>query len=74
MSTQHLDSLLLRHSHERERQRRAATTGEAQLRAVWVAQLAREIAKEEAFLLARGLLTQPPEALSDDELLKALEG
>lgn len=74
MTTSHLDSLRLRQSHERERQRRAPTKGEAALRAVWVAQLGREIEREEEFLRARGHVVRPVEALSDDDLLKALEG
>ena len=59
----HLDSLQLRLSNERIRLSKA-TGAEAQLRAVWVAQLEKEIAGERTFL--------PP--VSDDDLLAELLG
>ena len=45
----HLESLQLRLSNERARLAAAKTEGERNLRAVWVAQLEREIAGENAF-------------------------
>ena len=57
----HLDALELRRSHERARLAVATAPADRQLRAVWVAQIEREIAAERAFL---GL----PESVATDDL------
>lgn len=62
----HLDSLRARLSSERQRLANAGSARERALRAVWVAQLEREIASELDFL---GM----PADISDDDLLAALE-
>lgn len=56
----HLDALNLNLSNERMRLASAKTDAERQLRAVWVAQLEKEVAAEELF------------AGTDDELLAEL--
>ena len=64
----HLLALMTILSHERERLANAKSDQERALRSVWVSQLEREIAAEEAFL---GL--EPIDrAMSDDELLAEL--
>lgn len=60
----HLDALQYRLSNERMALAAAKTEGEKQLRAVWVAQLEREIASEQKFMAGADL--------SDDELLSEL--
>lgn len=61
----HLSALELRLSHEREYLRNARSAGEKQLRAVWIAQIEKEIAHEKEF--------HADECdLSDDELLAEL--
>ncbi|HXJ39712.1 MAG TPA: hypothetical protein VNH18_10570 [Bryobacteraceae bacterium] len=66
----HLHALELRLSHERERLAQAKTARERELRAVWVAQIEREIAGERKFL---GLPESEADAtVSDDELLAQL--
>lgn len=65
----HLDALELRLSHEREYLRQATTEEERAMRAVWVAQIEKEIAAERQLL---GMDTGVPD-LSDDDLLSALE-
>ena len=67
-STSHLDALQLSLSHERVRLASAKTAGERNHRAVWVAQIEREIAGEMKFL---GITAAPVE-MSDDELFAAL--
>ena len=64
----HLEALNLRLSNERARLATAKTSYERNLRAVWVAQIEREIAGEMAFLAK---VDDLPE-MSDDELLAAL--
>ena len=64
----HLLTLMTILSHERERLANAKSDQERALRSVWVSQLEREIAAEEAFL---GL--EPIDhTMSDDELLAEL--
>lgn len=70
--TEHLNALRLALSHERDRLAAAKTQGERDLRAVFVAQIEREIAGEVAFLAKRGVVEAPCEDMSDDELLAAL--
>jgi hypothetical protein len=66
MSNTHLDSLLLRLSNERIALAKAKKKSDIALRAVWVRQIENEIARE--------IATYPPEqAMTDDELLAALE-
>lgn len=64
MDTTHLIALQIRLSHERAR---FAADG-SQIRKVWIAQIEKEIVREEAHLGMESL----PE-MSDDELLKELE-
>jgi hypothetical protein len=64
----HLEALNLRLSNERARLATAKTSCERNQRAVWVAQIEREIAGEMAFLAK---VDDLPE-MSDDELLAAL--
>lgn len=59
----HLESLELRCSNERIRLDSAKTNSERELRAVWVAQLKKEIAGERQFLAAE---------IDDDVLLAEL--
>ena len=47
---EHLDALNLRLSNERIRLANASTKGERDLRAVWVKQLEKEVADEQAFM------------------------
>lgn len=61
--TSHLAALNLRLSNERVRLASAKTQAERDLRAVWIAQITKEIAAEHAFV--------EPE-MSDDELLREL--
>lgn len=66
---QHLDALELRLSHERERLTHAGSDSERALRAVWIAQIEREIAGELVFLG-----NSPVDStLSLDDLMKELE-
>lgn len=70
MNTSHLHALNLRLSHERGYLAAAKTSGEKELRAVWIAQIEKEIAKEREFLgLPNEIVT-----LSDDELFNELMG
>jgi hypothetical protein len=64
----HLEALNLRLSNERARLATAKTSYERNQRAVWVAQIEREIAGEMAFLAK---VDDLPE-MSDDELLAEL--
>lgn len=64
----HIDSLELRLSHERGRLRTAKSQNERDLRAVWVAQIEKEILHERAFLGG----DRPDLDMDDDELLAAL--
>jgi hypothetical protein len=66
----HLSALEYRLSHERSRLATALTTREKEMRAVYVAQIEREITSERAFL---GLRNAPAEEMTDDELLAALD-
>lgn len=67
-ATNHLDALMLRLSHERERLAIASSAGERSLRSVWIAQIEREIASEELVLgINKQALT-----IDDDALLDAL--
>ena len=66
----HLNALEIRLSHERDYLARAKTAQERELRAVWIAQVEKEIATERAFL---GLPAEvSPADMSDDDLLAAL--
>lgn len=69
--TSHLDALQLRLSHERGYLAAAKSAGERELRAVWIAQIEREIAREMDHL---GIASVEVEAMSDDELLAELGG
>lgn len=64
----HLSALQLRLSNERGYLAKAKTEGERQLRAVWIAQIEKEIASE----LSAELEGNP--SLTDDELLAELLG
>jgi hypothetical protein len=66
---EHLDALELRLSHERGYLAAAKTTQERELRAVWIAQIEREISCERTRLGMPGPSTCN---LSDDELLDEL--
>lgn len=66
----HLNALNFRLSHERERLNGETTEDGRKLRAVWIAQIEKEISVERAFL---GLPSDDSVQLSDEELLKALE-
>ncbi len=65
----HLDALNLSLSHERSRLANAPTEAERRLRAVWVAQLEREVAAEQKFI---GECAPAPD-MTDAELLRELE-
>lgn len=71
MDTSHLDALRVGLSHERARFDRAMKPSERALRAVWIAQKEREIARELAFL---GLPDAANDTtnMTDDDLLAAL--
>jgi hypothetical protein len=70
-SMSHLDALNLRLSNERNRLAKARTATEREQRQVWVAQVEKEIAREEEFL---GKQAGPLPEISDDDLLKELLG
>lgn len=63
----HLDALELRLSHERVRLANAKSKSEKEMRAVWIAGIEKEIAREREFIGA-------DVDMSDDELLAELEG
>lgn len=65
----HLNALELRLSHERERLAAEKRADRRKLRAVWVAQIEREIESERRFL---GLNNEAVIEMSDDELLAEL--
>lgn len=65
----HLNALQVRLSHERGYLTAAKATGERQLRAVWIAQIEKEIASERVFL---GISPAAEIEMSDDELLAEL--
>jgi hypothetical protein len=69
MTTDHLDALRLRLSHEREYLAAAKTDNERQLRNVWIDQIEREIADE---LILLGHHDIDDLDMSDDELLAEL--
>ena len=62
----HLEALELRMCHERARLAGATSKSEREIRAVWVAQIENEIARE------RTRHPEPEETLTDDELMQAL--
>lgn len=66
----HLNALQVRLSHERGYLAGAKTTGQRQLRTVWIAQIEKEIVSELAFL---GISPAAEIEMSDDELLAELE-
>jgi len=66
----HLHALELHLSNERVRLAQASSAQEREIRSVWVTQLEREIEGEKQFLGITGTLP----ALSDDEILRELEG
>lgn len=66
--TTHLTALHTRLAHEKERLSSAKAKREKELRAVWIAQIEKEIADEFKFL---GMSAATPE-LSDDDLIAAL--
>lgn len=68
MSDQHLNALRIRLSNERCRLASATSVQEVALRKVWVAQVEKEIAQEEAFLGKK-----PADDLTDDELFAELQ-
>lgn len=71
----HYFSLYHRLDNEKERLENAKTVNEKALRSVWVSQLEKEIQKEMEFLESKGLTVETDvDTLSDDELLKELEG
>lgn len=61
----HLNALELRLSNERGYLAKAKTDGERELRRVWIAQIEKEIAGEQAFIAKH-------DDMSDDELLAEL--
>lgn len=61
----HLNALELRLSNERGYLANAKTEGERELRRVWIAQIEKEIAGEQAFIAKQ-------DDMSDDELLAEL--
>lgn len=65
----HLSALELRLSHERTYLAAAKTTGERELRTVWISQIEREIAGEYKFL---GIEQGNELEISDEDLLAAL--
>jgi hypothetical protein len=68
----HLDALELRLSHERSHLTAAKTHKERALRAVWIAQIEKEIANERKFLGLPDDSTSS-ENMTDDELLAQLK-
>lgn len=71
----HYFSLCHRLDNEKQRLENAKTTKEKELRYVWVSQLEKEIEKEIEFLESKGLTVKSDvDTMSDDELLKELEG
>lgn len=71
----HYFSLCHRLDNEKERLENAKTDKEKELRSVWVKQLEKEIEKEKEFLLSKGLTVESEvDSMTDDELLKELEG
>lgn len=68
--TSHLVALQSRLSSERQRLASAQTSGEREMRAVWVAGIEKEIAQELAFL---GMDCSPLPELTNDELLAELQ-
>lgn len=68
-NTEHLDALRLRLSNERLRLAAAKTDAEIQFRAVWLAQIEKEIEAEVIFLKIER--TSLPD-LTDEELLSEL--
>ncbi|MEL7086847.1 MAG: hypothetical protein AAGL98_00145 [Planctomycetota bacterium] len=66
----HLNALQLRLSNERVRLTNAKTGQERAMRAVWVAQIEKEIASETSHTFSDTVA----ETMTDDELLAALEG
>lgn len=69
----HLHAIELRLSHERERLLRARSDTERRHRAVWVASVERELAAERRFLGLAPIDPAALDALTDDDLLAALE-
>lgn len=65
----HLDALNLNLSNERSRLANAKSAQEKELRTVWIAQLEKEIAAEQAFL---GVVAVDNGIASDDDLLAEL--
>ena len=65
----HLDALRVRLSHERAYLAGAKTASETELRAVWIAQVQREIEQERRFL---GLNEEALPEMTDDEILAEL--
>mgnify|MGYP001406827425 CR=1 FL=1 len=65
---EHLATLHLRLSNERCRLASATSAQEVELRKVWIAQIEKEIAHEDAFLGK-----EPTRDLTDDELLAELK-
>ena len=66
--TSHLIALQTRLAHEQGYLAKAKTTGERELRTVWIAQIEKEIASEKKFLG----MDEVECDMSDEELLKAL--
>lgn len=69
MNTAHLSALNVRLSNEKVRLANAKTARERDLRAVWVAQIEKEIAHERALQV---FVEDPALQMTDDELLEAL--
>lgn len=70
MDTGHLTALHIRLSHERGYLAQAKSDTERELRAVWIAQIEKEIAAERAFLGMPADDVTPD--LDDDELMREL--
>lgn len=64
----HLNALQLRLSNERNYLAQAKTEGERELRKVWIAQIEKEISREQTTEFS-----DPVTKMSDDELLAELE-
>ena len=71
MNLTHLDALRIRLSHERVRLSEAKSDKEKELRAVWVAQIEKEIAGEMKFL-GISEVSDDVKKMTDEEILSEL--
>jgi hypothetical protein len=68
----HLNTLRQGLAHGRARLAAAKKPGAIVARKIWIAQRERQIAAELAFLAKHGIVEEPPEDMTDAELLAAL--